>query len=285
MLDTIPRYLFNAKELDEESGLYYYEARYYSDENIMFTARDPLFEKYPFMSPYAYCNNNPVNLTDSDGRAPGPPNRRDFYNTMGTSAIQATVNAGASNKFKGLYIIAQRRVENGFNSTPPGNNPMNLKGSGDMGQFSTLTTEYVNGVATRVTQNFAKYSSVEKGFGAYMNLLQNKYSDSYDALIDGNKTIADFASGLKRYATSPSYIQDVTSMFNGVVNDYKKMLNDDLQNNNNLIERYQSDIDKLHDMGKPDTDATIMHRLRKIGDLKMKNKEIENDIQLLNDLR
>jgi RHS repeat-associated protein len=68
MLDTIPRYLFNAKEKDEESGLYYYEARYYSDENIMFIARDPLFEKYFWMSPYAYCNNNPVIYIDPDGR-------------------------------------------------------------------------------------------------------------------------------------------------------------------------------------------------------------------------
>jgi RHS repeat-associated protein len=67
MLDTIPRYLFNAKELDEESGLYYYEARYYSDENIMFTARDPLFEKYFWLSPYNYCGNNPVKYIDPTG--------------------------------------------------------------------------------------------------------------------------------------------------------------------------------------------------------------------------
>jgi RHS repeat-associated protein len=65
MLDTIPRYLFNAKELDEESGMYYYEARYYAPPT--FISRDPLFEKCPFMSPYAYCNNNPVIYIDPDG--------------------------------------------------------------------------------------------------------------------------------------------------------------------------------------------------------------------------
>jgi RHS repeat-associated protein len=59
--------MFNAKEKDEESGLYYYEARYYSDENIMFTARDPMFEKYFWMSPYAYCANNPVIYIDPTG--------------------------------------------------------------------------------------------------------------------------------------------------------------------------------------------------------------------------
>jgi RHS repeat-associated protein len=59
--------MFNAKEKDEESGLYYYEARYYSDENIMFTARDPKFEKYFWLSPYAYCANNPVIYIDPTG--------------------------------------------------------------------------------------------------------------------------------------------------------------------------------------------------------------------------
>ncbi|MGI6292743.1 MAG: RHS repeat-associated core domain-containing protein [Bacteroidales bacterium] len=62
-------YAFNAKELDEESGMYYFEARYYSDEDIVFRGRDPLFEKYPFMSPYAYCANNPIIRIDPDGRA------------------------------------------------------------------------------------------------------------------------------------------------------------------------------------------------------------------------
>jgi RHS repeat-associated protein len=58
--------MFNAKELDEESGMYYYEARYYAPPT--FISRDPLFEKYPFMSPYAYCANNPVKYIDPDGR-------------------------------------------------------------------------------------------------------------------------------------------------------------------------------------------------------------------------
>ena len=38
-------YAFNAKELDEENGMYYYSARYYAPPT--FISRDPLFEKYP----------------------------------------------------------------------------------------------------------------------------------------------------------------------------------------------------------------------------------------------
>jgi RHS repeat-associated protein len=61
----LPDYMFNAKELDEESGMYYYEARYYNPPT--FISRDPLFEEYPTMSPYAYCNNNPVVMIDPKG--------------------------------------------------------------------------------------------------------------------------------------------------------------------------------------------------------------------------
>ena len=62
---TLPKYSFNAKELDEETGMYYYEARYYAPP--VFTSRDRLFEKYPFMSPYGYCMNNPIKYIDPSG--------------------------------------------------------------------------------------------------------------------------------------------------------------------------------------------------------------------------
>ncbi|MEE0997833.1 MAG: RHS repeat-associated core domain-containing protein [Paludibacteraceae bacterium] len=63
-------YLFNGKELDEETGLYYYGARYLNPTNGMWLSTDPLFEKYVGMSPYNYCAGNPVKLVDPDGRRP-----------------------------------------------------------------------------------------------------------------------------------------------------------------------------------------------------------------------
>ena len=61
-------YLFNAKELDEETGLYYYGARYLDPTAAQWLSVDPLFEKYAGMSPYNYCAGNPVTLVDVDGR-------------------------------------------------------------------------------------------------------------------------------------------------------------------------------------------------------------------------
>ncbi|MEE3486294.1 MAG: RHS repeat-associated core domain-containing protein, partial [Bacteroidales bacterium] len=60
-------YLFNAKELDEETGLYYYGARYLDPTGTRWLSVDPLFEKYVGMTPYGYCAGNPVAIVDVDG--------------------------------------------------------------------------------------------------------------------------------------------------------------------------------------------------------------------------
>jgi RHS repeat-associated protein len=60
-------YLFNSKELDEETGLYYYGARYYNPRESVWLSADPIAEKYPNVSPYAYTFQNPVRYTDPTG--------------------------------------------------------------------------------------------------------------------------------------------------------------------------------------------------------------------------
>ena len=60
-------YLFNAKEFDEETGLYYYGARYYDPRLILWISTDALKEKTPNVSPYIYTDNNPIIYIDPDG--------------------------------------------------------------------------------------------------------------------------------------------------------------------------------------------------------------------------
>jgi RHS repeat-associated protein len=57
-----------SKELDKETGLYYYGARYYDPAVSYFLSTDPLAEKYPGMMPYNYTMNNPVRFVDPDGK-------------------------------------------------------------------------------------------------------------------------------------------------------------------------------------------------------------------------
>ncbi len=62
-------YSFNGKEKDWESGFHYYGARYYWSETLTgWLSVDPMADKYPSISPYAYCAWNPVKLVDPDGK-------------------------------------------------------------------------------------------------------------------------------------------------------------------------------------------------------------------------
>ena len=61
------RYTFTAKEKDEETGYSYFGARYYNSDLSVWLSVDPMSDKYPSTTPYAYCRNNPVILYDPNG--------------------------------------------------------------------------------------------------------------------------------------------------------------------------------------------------------------------------
>jgi len=60
-------YLFNAKEFDEETGLYYYGARYYDPKISLWISVDKLSEEDLKVSSYCYTDNNPIKYLDPDG--------------------------------------------------------------------------------------------------------------------------------------------------------------------------------------------------------------------------
>ena len=61
-------YKFNGKQFDNETGLYYYGARYMNPMASIWYGVDPLAEKYPNESVYAYTHNNPVKFVDPNGK-------------------------------------------------------------------------------------------------------------------------------------------------------------------------------------------------------------------------
>ena len=64
-------YRFNGKELDEETGLYYYGARYMNPRLSIWYGCDPQHEEYPDVSSYNYCMGNPIIFIDQNGQGPG----------------------------------------------------------------------------------------------------------------------------------------------------------------------------------------------------------------------
>ncbi|WP_349953395.1 SpvB/TcaC N-terminal domain-containing protein [Bacteroides finegoldii] len=63
-------YLFNAKEFDEETGLYYYGARYYDPRLSLWISTDAKQEENLNVSTYIYTFNNPIKYQDPDGNLP-----------------------------------------------------------------------------------------------------------------------------------------------------------------------------------------------------------------------
>ena len=61
---------FNGKELDEETGLYYYGARYMNPRLSIWYGTDPLETKYPYLSSYSYTFGNPIQFLADDGMKP-----------------------------------------------------------------------------------------------------------------------------------------------------------------------------------------------------------------------
>ena len=69
-----------SEQRDTETGLSYFGARYYDSDLLMgWLSVDQMSDKYPSISPYAYCVWNPVRLMDPDGN--------DWYQNKLTGAI------------------------------------------------------------------------------------------------------------------------------------------------------------------------------------------------------
>jgi len=64
---SMKRYKYVGKERDEETGLYYYGARYYAGWLARFVSVDPLQFNYPQLTPFNYGGNKPVTHFDIDG--------------------------------------------------------------------------------------------------------------------------------------------------------------------------------------------------------------------------
>ena len=66
--DCVNKKQFTGKEIDEDSGLHYFGARYYDAEVGRFISED----SNPNTNPYVYCSNDPTNKFDPDGRKERP---------------------------------------------------------------------------------------------------------------------------------------------------------------------------------------------------------------------
>ncbi len=113
----------------------YYGARYYNPKWSSFISVDPLAEKYPSISGYAYCANNPINCVDPDGRDIIYLNN---YQAVGVPGLM-TAGHGAvliGNDKEGWRYLS-------MNGTVSGSSPFGRSRNADLG-----TTPYDSGSKT-----------------------------------------------------------------------------------------------------------------------------------------
>ncbi len=108
-------YTFSAKEKDTETGYSYFGVRYYSSDLSVWLSVDPMSDKYPPLSPYVYCANNPINIVDPDGE--------DIIGALIGSLVGATTE-----------IISQT-IANGMNNLSEGKGFFNEWGDNMDGQM------------------------------------------------------------------------------------------------------------------------------------------------------
>ena len=90
---SLKRYKYVFKELDNETGLYYYGMRYYAPWIARFISVDPLQHKFPHLTSYQYASNDPVGAIDIDGAE----SEKELENT-GHWNVDASVTVSSSKK-------------------------------------------------------------------------------------------------------------------------------------------------------------------------------------------
>ena len=100
---------FNGKEMDPETGMLYYGARYYMPKYCQWPTCDPMQLKYPHVSSYAYCMGNPLRFTDPEGKK--------IVNADGQNAVYYS---GGNIVFTKYATHDIRRIVNVLNTIPEG---------------------------------------------------------------------------------------------------------------------------------------------------------------------
>lgn len=202
-------YLFNAKELDEETGLYYYGARYYDPRVNIFYGVDPLVEKTG--TPYQYCFQNPVKFIDPDGME-GEPVHHEFLITVGIQIYDFAKNKGASIN-GALLVLAQASIESGYGKSALEHKDYNLFGV--MGKPSKRSTSHgsvkdysnLGGYDGALTDYFAK---IEKTWPSFSEVI-SKDSFTADDIDKAFNTGSYYPTDKERFNGKYAYNADMVN--------------------------------------------------------------------------
>ena len=135
------QYKYNGKEL-QETGMYDYGARFYMPDIGRWEVVDPLAEKLPSFSPYAYVRVNPINRVDPDGRFDskfGAWMHKIFHGHWNSDIQQ---NTNKDSKMYGQYFYTYQPKENRTNTDRINYQTVNGEKVGIIAQVTLPTKVY-----------------------------------------------------------------------------------------------------------------------------------------------
>ncbi|MCQ2185670.1 MAG: toxin C-terminal domain-containing protein [Bacteroidales bacterium] len=273
-------YKFSGKEFIEDNGLnlYNFGARFYNPVNCRFTTMDPLAEKYFSISPYAYCNNNPVIFVDPDGKSPkdrllgyvigvstnlipGASVLRDLYspdsaleyNSALESADELSLKVGISALTAGMgtALGGGQVAMGGVVAAPTGAGVV----AAAVGAEVSITGGIVAAVGANVVLNASYNSSQGYNRGAEkssdqreITFIQGKGENARKIttkIPKGYRLTKYRSHGKKVYYNGKDYISPDKDGHNGGIWKKAKSLKD-LNNNDTRLGTYTQEMDKIH---------------------------------------
>jgi RHS repeat-associated protein len=204
---------FNAKELDAETGNYYYGARYYDPKWSVWLSVDAEFARFPSYSPYNYTLLNPINLVDPDGNAPAPIKRLLYSKSQGNTGSYTLNNfrfTPASNQSWSGSTTTGSIIQDGRSSLL-GRILQSTYGGGEQytrsvseittenkGQYYNVKGEIVDNITDASKVIISKYTKTEtvnlyEGgiLGNEVTVKESISIQTFDVLKDGNILFSD----------------------------------------------------------------------------------------------
>ena len=198
--DYSERFRFTGKERDAETGYDYFGARYYSSSLGIWLSVDPMSDKYPSLSPYVCCADNPMRLVDIEGQ--------EWVNAH-SEKVNKLKTAYDKNPTKELYrqlkaeIKKESRVNTYLNELKKNdihlyNYIENLKVSDKSGNYSNVkvsvfSASYYKGASDEVANTFfqLKGDYVIYNGEAILAPSASLGEPSFDVTIFGNTSFGD----------------------------------------------------------------------------------------------
>ena len=191
-LSATASYTFSAKERDPETSLSYFGARYYTSDLAIWLSVDPMAAKYPSLSPYVYCANNPVKLVDPNGEEVwiigDPPKKQQSFKDKVADFDRKATQVG------GVFVM-------GLAASIPITSTIN-----DM-MIVTKGKDMFGKTATDSDKKWSKFSLATCGIGHGMKIIKNnvvgkvvistrKITENIDNVCSVNSAIINIRSNI-----------------------------------------------------------------------------------------